>query len=546
MPHRSEPLTTTYASKRNDGATLAHIWAVWLRPADATPARRLNLTLVVMRVLPVGIDVRQLRRDARNGQVSVEQLLDVIDQQQQTIQGLRRDYQRLWDRLAQYEPEVGNANSTSTQPAETPVPSYSLDAEEKRRRSRKRRRKKSPGRTPTALKFADAERTEDVYPDGVRHRDCQLVRERAVWRLEEGRAVRVGYRIFAAPGGQEPRIPGVTLRCEYGIEILVVLAFLVYVIGISLDKACAVLGFFCQLPLAKSQADALLRQLAQHWDGEFDLLCALIAHAAVVYMDETGWKIGTTGCSLWAFASQWQRLFLFGCHKDDATLDQILPPDVFEGIGVSDDAGVYSDRFKQGQKCWAHLLRKVIRLALLYPHNKSYQRFLDQLLQLYYDAKRIAADNRLGPQARRLRVCELENRLCDLCRPYHVGTTPDMKPHERDFANLIEELMRLFLAEELFTFVLVPEVEPTNNLSERLLRGPAQDRKAGRINRTAAGAHRRSVIVSVLESLRVNLQSFNLASVLEEVSRWMTEGISLFARQWRALQAKLATAEDTS
>ena len=55
-----------------------------------------------------------------------------------------------------------------------------------------------------------------------------------------------------------------TPRSEYGIEILVVLAFLVYVIGVSLDKACAVLAFFCQLPLAKSQADALLRQLAHH------------------------------------------------------------------------------------------------------------------------------------------------------------------------------------------------------------------------------------------------------------------------------------------
>ena len=53
-----------------------------------------------------------------------------------------------------------------------------------------------------------------------------------------------------------------TPRCEYGIEILVVLAFLVYSIGISLDKARAVLGFFCQLPLSRSQADALRRQLA--------------------------------------------------------------------------------------------------------------------------------------------------------------------------------------------------------------------------------------------------------------------------------------------
>jgi transposase len=299
------------------------------------------------------------------------------------------------------------------------------------------------------------------------------------------------------------------------------------------------------LPLAKSQADALLRQLAQHWDGEFDLLCALIAHAAVVYMDETGWKVGTTGCSLWVFASQWQRVFLFGCRKDDDTLDQILPPEVFDGIGVSDDAAVYRDRFTQGQKCWAHLLRKAIRLALLYRRKKTYQRFLDQLLQLYYDAKRTAADGRLGQQGRERRVCALEDRLCDLCLPYHHGTTRDLKPHERDFANLIDELLRLFLTEELFTFVLVPEAEATNNLSERLLRGPAQDRKAGRTNKTAVGAHRRSVIVSVLESLRANLETFTLASVLEEVGRWMNEGISLFARQWRALQAKPA-AEDTS
>ena len=147
------------------------------------------------------------------------------------------------------------------------------------------------------------------------------------------------------------------------------------------------LGFFCQLPLPKSRADALLRQLAQHWDGAFDILCALLAHAAVVYMDETGWKVGNVGCSLWAFASQWQRVFLFGCHKDDATLDQILPPDVFDGIGVSDDASVYRGRFAQAQKCWAHLLRKAIRLALLNPRKKTYQRFLDQLLALYYDAK---------------------------------------------------------------------------------------------------------------------------------------------------------------
>lgn len=497
---------------------------------------------------PVGIDLRQLRKDALKGQVSIEQLLDVIDKQQQTIQGLRRENHRLQQRLAQYEPEArsgGSDANPAAEPPKTPPQSYSLEAEAKRRRKRRRKNKTSKGRRPTTLKFANAERTQDVYPDGVHRKDCQLVRERAVWRLENGRAARVGYRIFAGAGGSEPRIPGVTPRCEYGIEILVVLAFLVYIIGMSLDKACAVLAFFCQLPLSKSQADALLRQLAQHWEGEFDVLCTMIAYAAVVYMDETGWKCGSSGCSLWAFATQCQRLFLFGCRKDGDTLDKILPPDVFGGIGVSDDAAVYRDRFVGAQKCWAHLLRKVIRLALLYPRKKSYQHFLDQLLELYHDAKRMAADGRLGEAGRTSRVCDLENRLCALCRPYLGGATPDMKPHERDFANLIDELTRLLLAGELFTFVLVPGVEATNNISERLLRGAAQDRKAGRTNRTAAGARRRSIIVSVLESLRVNLKTFNLTTVLEEVGRWMKEGISLFARQWQAQQAARAAAADT-
>jgi transposase len=488
------------------------------------------------------MDVRQARIEFEAGRLSAEALLDLLEQQEQAIQRLRAEVQRLRQRLAQYEPEV---QREATPPRPTPSASYSVDAEEKRRRRKRRRKKKSPGRRPTRLKFADAEHIEEVYPDGVPRADCRPVRERAVWRLIDGRAVRVGYRVFAGPGGHEGRIPGVTPRCEYGLEILVVLAFLVYIIGVSLDKACAVLAFFCQLPLAKSQADALLRQLARHWQGEFDLLCALLAHAAVVYMDETGWKVGSQGCSLWTFASQLQRVFLFGCRKDAATLDAMLPPDVFEGVGVSDNAAVYRGRFARAQKCWAHLLRKAIRLALLYPEKRSYQRFLDELLHIFSDAKRAAADGRLGEQGRQQRVAELEGRLCELCNPYWRDTTPEMKPHERDFANLVNELLGRLLDEELFTFVLQPEVEPTNNRTERLHRGAALDRKAGRTSKTAAGAQRRSIIVSVLESLRANLESFSLASVLQEVQRWMRDGSSLFAQQWQALFGTTAAAPDT-
>jgi transposase len=482
------------------------------------------------------MDAREARTEFQAGRLSAEQLLELLERQERLNQRLHTEVERLKQRLAQYEPQIRSEPTPPQPQQDSRSAAYSVDAEQRRRRSRRRRRPKSPGRQPTQLKFIDAQRFQNIYADDVPRPACQLLRERAVWRLEEGRAVRVGYRLFGRPGRPEPTIPGVTPRCEYGIEILVVLAFLVYIIGLSLDKTCAVLTFFCQLPMAKSQADALLRQLAQHWEGEFDLLCDLLAHAAVVSMDETGWKVGNEGCSLWTFASAGQRVFLFGCHKDAATLDDMLPPEVFHGIGLSDDAAVYRRRFDQAQKCWAHLLRKIIRLALLYPGNKTYQRFLDELLALYRDAKRTTADGRLGTAGRQERVTDLENRLWALCLPLREETTAKLAPPERDFRNLVNELTDRLMDGELFTFVVHPEVEPTNNCTERLQRGAAIDRKVGRTSKTAAGAQRRSVIVSVLESLRANLETFTLSSVLEEVQRWMTEGVSLFQRQWQAMQ----------
>jgi transposase len=489
-----------------------------------------------------GMDARELRKEVgkRPAEELLELVLDELAKTQARVRRLEAENERLRKRLKQYEPEVA-AESSSTA-AEEGNAKFSLEAEEKRRRT-KRKRKRSPGRRSSRLKFEAAETIEEIRPPGVPLDKQRLVRERPVWRLHNGRAVLVGYRLFDVPGSKPPAIPGVTPRCEFGIEILVVLAFLVYLIGISLDKACVLLQFFCQLPIRKSQADALLRQLGRHWEGEFETLCTLLTRAAVVYMDETGWKIGQEKCSLWAFLSDSARVFVFGCRKDAATLEKMLPPELFDGVGVSDNAAVYTNQFAAGQKCWAHLLRKAIRLSLLYPRSRKYKRFLDQLLAIYRDGKRAAADGRLGEAGRSHRVAELEGRLCELCNPYWREPAADCPPHQRDFYNLVNELLTLVMAEELFTFVLRPEVDATNNFSERELRGPAQDRKAGRTNKTAAGAHRRSVIVSVLQSLKANLPHFTLESAVSEVTRWIESGVSLFAETLHSLPPPLPTAD---
>ena len=148
------------------------------------------------------MDVRQLKTDFRSGRLSADELLDAVDKLHQTVKRLQGEVDRLTQRLAQYEPGVlQEARSSGSQ---TPPSSsrYSLDAEEQRRRDkqrRRRRKKKSPGRRPNRVKFADVHHTEDVYPPHTPHDQCQLVRQRAVWRLVKGSAVLIGYpEVFAA------------------------------------------------------------------------------------------------------------------------------------------------------------------------------------------------------------------------------------------------------------------------------------------------------------------------------------------------------------
>jgi hypothetical protein len=471
------------------------------------------------------MDVEQFREDVRQGRVGVDRLLDLVVTLQQQLQAAQQ-------RVAELEQKLGPSTPKLDQP-------FSVREEERRQQARgqRRRSRKGPrrhGRVRTAEKVARAVRTEPVYPEGVAPEDCRLSHTRPVWRLEGGRAVLVAYEVYRGPRNRYGQVPGVLGRSEFGIEIVVAVAFQVYVVGLSFDKVCLLLGFFQSLPLRKSQADALLSQLGRHWEGEFERLCTLLANSAVVHADETGWSIR----SVWAFLSEQARVFLFGVHKDAATLAQVLDPATFQGVLVSDDAAVYAN-FTRAQKCWAHLLRKAIRLTLLEPENAGYRRFADQLLAIYRRACRVPCDRRLGAAGRARKVGLLEDEVLDLCLATWAAELPPLEGPLNDYRLLCNELMRLFLNEELFTFVTaapartpagetVP-VPGTNNESERALRGSAEARKVGRTSKTLRGARRRTVVVSVLESLRQYLAKFTLSGVVDEVSRWSDRGRSCFA-----------------
>jgi transposase len=485
------------------------------------------------------MDVEQFREDVRAGRIEADRLVDLIVSLQRQWEQSQRRIEELERRIAELEQKPGGAATAKF------AESFSVRAEEQRQeaRGKKTRQRNRPlrrGRMMAAEKIAQAQRTEQVFPVGVAQSDCTLSHTRPVWRLEHGRAVLVAYDIYRGPKSAFGKIPGVLGRSEFGIEIVIAIAYQAYVVGLSFDKVCLLMGFFQNLRLRKSQVDALLNQLSRHWAGEFERLCTLLANSAVVHADETSWSLN----SVWAFLSERVRVLFFGVHKDADTLQAILDPATFAGIVVSDDAAVYA-HFTQSQKCWAHLLRKAIKLTLLEPAHVEYRTLTDRLLEIYRAACRTQHDRRLSDAGRAKKVAALDDELLELCGPMWLSELPPTTGAADDYRLLCQELMRLMLAQQLFPFVTAAPVKlpngattpvaGTNNEAERTLRSAATARKTGRTNKTLAGARRQTILVSVLESLRCHLSTFTLTTVIAEIQRWFGTGRSCFEELLTAL-----------
>jgi hypothetical protein len=489
-----------------------------------------------------------LRQDVKEGRIKPERLIDLIGSLQQQLQAAQQQLQAAQQQLQAAQQRIEELEKKLGGPPTTKVDeAYSMRAEQGRKKKgarKKRKQKGRSGRLKTKDKIALAERTEAVYPEGSSPSECYLSHTRPVWRLENHRAVLIAYEIYRNSTGEYGRIPGVLGRSEFGLEIVVEIAHLVYVVGLSFDKVCQLLHFFQELKLTKAQANALLHQLSRHWEHQFEVLCTLLANSLVVNADETSWSIN----SVWAFLSEKARVVLFGVNKDAKTLQKILDPATFAGIVISDDYAVYAS-FNQAQKCWAHLLRKAIKLALQDPNQAEYSLFKDRLLEIYREACRVKQDGRLCDAGREKKIADLELELFDLCGPTWNANLPKSQGLEDDYRLLINEVMRLTLCEQLFAFVTAElvvqpngEEKPvggTNNESERTLRGPAQARDTGRTDKTPKGARRRTILTSVLESLRLYLPTFTFATVVDELGRWRRTGQSCFERLLNKLKLKL-------
>jgi transposase len=218
-----------------------------------------------------------------------------------------------------------------------------------------------------------------------------------------------------------------------------------------------------------------------------------VQEAAVVNMDEPGWRQEQQRAWLWTVVTTALTVFRIDRRRGGAVVETLLGAE-YAGIVGSDRWSAYN-RFpaKQRALCWAHLKRDFQALVDRGGEAESIGRWgLAEIERLFALWHRFRAGE-FGREELQRRLIPLQARLGRLLRRGQENLDPKA-------AGLCRELRKWWPT--LWTFARVEGVEPTNNGAERALCPAVLWRKGSFGSDSEAGSRFAERLLTVVASCR--------------------------------------------
>jgi transposase-like protein len=283
-------------------------------------------------------------------------------------------------------------------------------------------------------------------------------------------------------------LPGST----FGLRVVVLSAWLHYLLGTTLAQIIDVFNFHLQFKLSAGALVSMWQRLREILFAWYLEIQNQALSSAVLHADETGWRVNGKTHWLWCFTSTDITYYMIDRRRGSPALKRFFKKE-FAGVLVTDFWGAYNAVVCAAkQKCLPHLLRDIKHTQHYHNPGGDWPSFSKQLKRLIRDSIRLSKHrNKLSAERFTVRQQRLKQRLHDLLA----------QPWENKHSRRLVKRLRRHDA-ELFTFLEHPEVPPDNNHAEREVRPAVMMRKNSYANGSDAGAETQSVLMSVFRTLK--------------------------------------------
>ena len=319
------------------------------------------------------------------------------------------------------------------------------------------------------------------------------------FNIESARCAQCGERYQARHPEQTSDALGAA-AVQIGPRALGLAAEFKHGLGVPYRKVEHVLSEALGLRMAPGTLARAGHRLATKAAPTYQLLISTLRSEAVVNGDETGWKVAGRNAWLWVFSSTGLTVYVIDPRRSHEVAERILGTD-FAGILSCDCFLAYDALPYRQHKCTGHLLRRCAEIQA----DKTGAAAVVSLrvARLLRGAMTLRERRERLGEARYQRACQrLEAALDRLL---------EAEQTDPDNARLVK-LLRKHRG-QLFTFLYVEGLAPTNNAAEREIRPAVVVRKTSGGNRSDRGAQTHAVVTSMIRTCQKQGHDFVEAAV---------------------------------
>jgi transposase len=275
-----------------------------------------------------------------------------------------------------------------------------------------------------------------------------------------------------------------------------VAAFLKYVVKVSNNDIQKIFKELCGLTIVPSTVGGFNNQARKKSVPVYTALKEKIKEAPYIHADETGYPVNGKNYWDWIFATANICLHVIHESRGQKVVEEILGKK-YGGILITDFLSAYNKiEAKDKQRCLVHLLRDLKKVLECTGQDDPAYRYCCRLKEVIQYA--IALSERYNEE--KISEHDFVKEREALYESLKDFQFPD--PQKRVIKRIAQRLSRH--NDEIFTFLKYKGIPYHNNFAERMIRPSVLLRKITFGHRSSSGILNHSVLMSVLQTGRLN------------------------------------------